>query len=125
MNKQITVKVPVFVTVTVDSIIIDHHRSEVFKCISESICIEDKHFPVYDVDVVDFKVSDTEVEVVTETYIDDSEEELVYIKLSRIVNNDHACEMLGVNPYCINEGLADSTDTMPVTVRLAKLLGLI
>lgn len=35
---------------------------------------------------------------------------------------DKACDMLGLDPYCVNEGLMDSDEQLTLTVEQAKEL---
>lgn len=36
---------------------------------------------------------------------------------------DSACEELGLNPWCLNEGLADSSDEISLTEEQARKFG--
>lgn len=38
---------------------------------------------------------------------------------------DKTCGILGINPWCINEGLMDPTDMLPLTRTQAELLGFV
>jgi len=38
---------------------------------------------------------------------------------------DEACEIKGLNPWCINEGMMDSSESLSFTLKEAEQLGLI
>jgi hypothetical protein len=52
----------------------------------------------------------------------------IVVTLREVLNNydwDKFCEMRGLNPYCINEGLADGDDEVTLTQEEAQELGII
>lgn len=38
--------------------------------------------------------------------------------------SDEVCDILGLNPYCLREGLATESDTVNVTLAQARLMGI-
>jgi len=38
---------------------------------------------------------------------------------------DEVCELLGLNPWCVNEGLMDSSEEIELTETQAKQMGLL
>jgi hypothetical protein len=50
----------------------------------------------------------------------------ITIKLGELFKYDwiHACEVLGLNEWCINEGLADENDEITLTEEQAKEIGI-
>jgi len=52
----------------------------------------------------------------------------VKVTLQELMDNydwDKACEVLGLNPWCINEGLATGDDEEEITEKQAREIGIL
>lgn len=45
--------------------------------------------------------------------------------LNKASNWDDLCSEIGLNPWCLNEGLVDGDDTMNIDIEVAKKYGLL
>lgn len=45
--------------------------------------------------------------------------------LNKASNWDDLCSKIGLNPWCINEGLVDGEDNMSIDIEIAKKYGLL
>ena len=51
----------------------------------------------------------------------------IRITLGKLIDNydwEEACEVFGLNEWCLNEGLADRDDKIEVTLEQAKKIGI-
>jgi hypothetical protein len=133
--KQLTIQVPLFVTISVDEQEFESNKDAILQKITDNTkdilngCFDDGDFASstecalsdFDIPVHEYIV--TTAEIATETDIED-DEPTINIKLKNIVTNDLACDGLGYNPYCVNEG-ADGNELIAVKLSKAKLWGLV